>query len=86
MPNGALETSRFRSFVFSVVVPVAILVVLFLAYGWQARSVLHDRGAFDHDEVITHLTVSGHADDWDPIALGGPPAGTWVPSQPSTGR
>jgi hypothetical protein len=60
---------------------IAILAAFGLAFAWLANAVLEDRGAFDHDEVITHLAVSGHLDDWQGIEAGQPPAGTWVPAQ-----
>jgi hypothetical protein len=45
---------------------------------WLAASAHDSRGAFDHDEVITHLAVSGHLDDWQRVVSGDPPRGRWT--------
>jgi hypothetical protein len=56
----------------------ALLALVAAAHiGFVVISV-RNRGALDHDEIISQLAATGHLDDWQGVAGGAEPTGTWA--------
>ena len=56
----------------------ALLALVAAAHiGFVVISV-RNRGALDHDEMISQLAATGHLDDWQRVAGGAKPTGTWA--------
>jgi uncharacterized membrane protein len=55
-----------------------VLVAASAVHVWFVQWSLDSRGAFDNDEVVSHLAVAGHVDDWAQVSAGGPPRGQWT--------
>ncbi len=62
---------RHRRLAFALLALVAVVHV-----GFVVKSV-RNRGALDHDEIISQLAATGHLDDWERVIGGARPTGTW---------
>jgi hypothetical protein len=62
---------RHRRLAFALLALIAVVHI-----GFVADSV-RNRGALDHDEIISQLAATGHLDDWERVIGGAKPTGTW---------
>ena len=62
---------RHRKLAFVLLALVAVAHI-----GFVVTSV-RNRGALDHDEIISQLAATGHLDDWERVIGGAKPTGTW---------